>query len=251
MAKTVLEYVTDYLSDASSDLVESIEDTEESLQVAKLLRSVYYEWIEREEFAWLEKGFTLTEAASASTPTSFTLPADVTKIAGIRFLRYNIDETGSNPWYRPLIYLAPEEFLRRQAGLRTTSATTHVTVDNQPFYVYNNKMPEYWTALTPTTIVMDGHKASIDPWLDEAKLHGRALYRPSFTLSDSFEPTVPLDLEPTLQAMLNAAAFNHFKESESTPDERRQQRQHAGAVHKNTQVRGNNDPSINRFGRGR
>ena len=81
MAKmTLLDIVQDIMSDMDSDEINSISDTAESLQVAQIVKTTYYNIIDGKNYAFLYELFKLTASGTDDRPTHMKLPEDIIKI---------------------------------------------------------------------------------------------------------------------------------------------------------------------------
>jgi hypothetical protein len=86
---TLLEIVQDIASSLSSDSVNSISDTPESLQIANIVKRTYYDITARAEFPEHYQLFQLTASGSTLQPTVMTCPTGLTRIDWIKY--YNLD----------------------------------------------------------------------------------------------------------------------------------------------------------------
>jgi len=74
MKRTLLDYTQSILSSLNSAEVNSIGDTTESLQVAEILRTTYYNILGRAELPEHEKLFQLTSSGDPTKPTLMFRP---------------------------------------------------------------------------------------------------------------------------------------------------------------------------------
>lgn len=248
MAKTVLEYVQATLAAMSSDEVDTISDTTEAMDVANQLKETYYELLNRQDWPFLRKPLSLTAAASATTPTQFTIPENVKYIVD---LKYNISEVGS--WKpRDLEYLEPQDFLSRFGNGETNSDMTLVSYGSLvKFFVNEQRWPQFWTSFDDSVIVMDAFNSNFESTLTSARIGAWGIVIPEFTISDSFVPLIPRGSEPLLQSELNRDCFHYDKQVESVTDERKAQRQLSHARRESSKVVRPNHASRERRGYGR
>ena len=166
--KTVLQYVQATLNVMDSDNVDDISDTLESLQVANHFSDVYYELLERQDWAFLHQAIDITAAADTSSPTQFSIDSST---RSIDWLRYNTATDGSEYNPRNLTYIEPEEFVLRFSGGIDSTTHTLVTVGSKiRFYAANNRMPEYWTSFDDETIYMDAYDSDVESTLTTARI---------------------------------------------------------------------------------
>lgn len=222
MAKSVLKYVQRCLSVMDSDKVDSISDTEESSQIAEQLEEVYYELLARQDWPFLHKPLVLDGAGDVASPTSYTIPEAVKLIEQ---LSYNVSESGGYI-KRDLEYVDPMCFIERCQADEDSSDHLLVQLGNKVrFYVALNRWPSFWTSFDDTTVVMDAVHQTYDSTLTTAKLDGHGIVIPTFSVADAYEPGIPQNMEPLLQAELNRQCFRYFKQVESVTDEQKAKRQ--------------------------
>lgn len=232
MIKNVLQYVQRTLNVMSSDKVDSIADTEESMQVAELFADLYDELIMRQDWEWLRGPITLTAAADLTSPTKFTIPANVRKVEDVF---YNVSST-ADVKLRKLEWLCPSDFLCR-FGSKNSAQDVQVVVGNQIiFHIANDRQPTYWTTFDGITAYADAYDAVIESTLVATKVSAMGLVNPQFTIDDTFVPLLPEHMVPMMQHTLNASASLIFRQQQSVPDEQRVARQTAQARRKQSKV---------------
>lgn len=94
--QTLLQLTQNVLSGLSSDEVNSISDTVESMQVATIIKNKYYDILSRTGYPKLEQAFQLTAPADASTPTLMTIPANIKNLQWLKYFDSNVLD-GTNP----------------------------------------------------------------------------------------------------------------------------------------------------------
>jgi hypothetical protein len=219
--KSVLEYVQSTLSAIESDKVDAIADTEESMQVAEFLKDVYDEFINRQDWAFLHRAITLISAADTALPTKMTVAEGVRKV---ETLWYNVATDGSLN-RRELTYLCPKDFLARTAGGASDSRTL-CTVDEQiQFYVYNDRMPSYYTSFDDDVVFLDAYDADVETTVTTARITAWGVFIPEFQVADTFVPLLPQNMVPMLQDTLTSTAALRLKQQADLPGEKRVARQ--------------------------
>lgn len=221
--KTVLQYVQSALSIMDSDLVDSIEDTVESRQVADLLYDLYFEFINRQEWSWLKQPVTLLTpiAPGQSSLVQLKIPDNVKKIT---YLAYDSAKVGATEIdYKELHYLDPIEFIKRASKSGTDRIL--ISVDSFRFYVDTKRAPEYWTSFDDEFVVVDAYDSEVDLRISPAKMSVYGVVIPEFLVEDSFVPDLPVAQVSIMQHTLNAAAKLQFKQDISPADEARTARQ--------------------------
>lgn len=224
--KTVLEYVQGALTIMGSDQVDSIADTQESMDVAHLLRTVYDELMERQEKGWsfLKRFVPLVAGADVARPTLLTLPDNV------RFLHtlwYNSSTETGVTRNRELIYMEPDDFLRTR-GVYAADRQLVTTPEGVSFYVDTKRMPAVFTSFNDKDLYCDAFDSSIESTLTSSRASARVTIIPELIVADDHIPDLPEHMVPLLQHTLNAAASLTFRQQPSAPDENRARRQLAG-----------------------
>ena len=125
MAKmTLLEMTQDILSDMDSDEVNSINDSVESLQVAQIIKTTYYNIIDGRDYDFLYELFQLDSSGTTSRPTHMKLPEN---IIDLKYVKYNTRKsTDTKDKYLKIKYLNPEDFMEMVD--RRDSSKSDVTV---------------------------------------------------------------------------------------------------------------------------
>lgn len=215
MKLTLLDIVQDILSSMDSTEVNSINDTVESQQVAKIVKSTYYDVIDRLQPAEHFSVFEL-EATDSTTPTVMTLPSDVDLLLWIMY-----DERGALetiPEYKKVYAKPLNEFIDDMYALDTTADefdnfTYTFNGDSFDVFCYNNKSPDWYTVIDDDTIIFDSYDSSADVNLQNNKTLCYGKIRPSFTLSDLFTPNLDAN---QFTLLLNEAKRQCFMELKNT-----------------------------------
>lgn len=233
---TYLEIVDDILNDMDSDPtfdntpLEDIASTEESRQVAQIVKTTYYNIIDGRDKFWphLFKTFVLTNTG-ASTPTHMTIP---TNTMDLEYVKYDVQTTtDTKDRFTTIEYMTPKAFLD-MTETRDSSATeiTKVTDPSGIFInIYNERAPRFWTSLDDSIIIFDAHDAVVDATnLADAKTQCRGKVYPTVTETDAFVFDLPVDSFSYLLAEAKSVCFlvikqasNPKAEQQSTTQRRR------------------------------
>lgn len=259
MAKlTLLEMVQDILNDMDSDDVNSINDTEESAQVANVVRTTYRSLIDNKNWPHLKTLFQLPGLADASTPSHMRLPDDVKEVDKCVSLRYNKRKAAdTRDKYERVYYRDIEWFLNETNGRNSANANVQTVTDpaGATLYVRNDKQPEWWTSFDDEYIVFDSFDNGVDSTLQESKTQLIAYREPTFTLSDSFVPDLPSESFSGLLAEAKSVCFDVLKQAISQKTEQNALRQRRWLSRKDWRARGGirspNYGRNSRYGNGR
>ncbi len=209
MAKmTLLEMVQSILSDGDADEIDSISDIPEGTQVALIIRDVYFQMLNMEGVPELTNAFFNLEGLGDTTrPTYLQLPDDVTEVL---WWKYNaIESGGTQADWQDVTYCDTKTFFEKLNGrdLSETNVVEFNSTDGVPLRVFNDQAPEFYTIVQDKFIVCDAYDAAVDASLQGSKTTAAGLEEPTFTVSDSFTPSLDSNLFPYLLAEAKATAL--------------------------------------------
>lgn len=208
MRTTLLEMTQSILSDLDSEMVNSINDSVEAMQIASVIQDTYFNLVSARAIPELKQLLTITSLSDNTRPTHFIYPVDCKEI---ETLFYNVSEVGGVE-YREIYYVTPGEFFRRSPSSGGSNALVVTDVDSTTkLVIANDKHPTFYTSFDDEHIVMDAYKSSVETTLQESKTRAYGTVYPSFTISDSFEPDLDKALLPYLLAEAKSACFSLFK----------------------------------------
>lgn len=218
MKLSLLEIVQDILSDISSDEVNSISDTVESLQIAQLVKSTYYNIVSEFELPSHKRLIQLTPSGDADKPTHMSVPTNVDKL---EWVKYNIDDTGNKPVYRTITFMYPEQFIDYISNRDLTENYIDQVTDysGNPLLIRNDTPPTYYTSFDDEHIVFDSYNRNVDTTLQNSKTICYGEERPTFTLSDSYIPDLPANLHPYLLSEAKSRVFFSIKQMGNEKEE--------------------------------
>lgn len=226
MRKTLLQLVQDILASLESDEVNSIADTTEAQDVARIVRDCY-ETIIVEVAPKTRKGlFHLDASTDPNEPVLMRLPSDA---RSIEWLKYNVGEDLQDTNFRLLHYMEPHEFINHTNGLdEKTDWVDSMTVyfEGHPFPIkYRNDVsPYYFTSPDNQTILFDSYDKDIENTVSSARTYAYGNKAPKFVLEDHFVPDLDDTHFPLLLNMAKSQAFVEMKQTENMNAERRERR---------------------------
>lgn len=227
MSKTVLELVQTILSDIDGDEVNSISDTEESEQVARIVKSTYESIVSHTTWPHTRRAVALTPRSDSNYPTHMVFNENVKELISVFYNKADLGETRKD--YKEINWVDPDDFLRKTNVRNNDETTVDVIIDDSgiELLIRNDKAPEYFTSFDDVNLVFDSYDSAVDSTLQESKFQAQAYIVPTFTMSDSFEPDLPPDAfsllqeEATSRAQYKLRQFQDVKaEQESTKQSR-------------------------------
>ncbi len=272
MNYTLLDMVQEILSSLSSDEVNSIGDTSESLQVATILKRKYYDIVARGDLPEHNQLFQLNPSLSNLQPTLMFIPDGVGHIEWLKYFNTNPSNGGSvlsntlddqinqipidaddsqiqfGPGYQYVTMLPIAQFMDMTnfdpsddtVGSYTFSDTSNKFPGNYTFFYKNNSQPKYCCILSNFYVIFDAFDSTQDSTLQGSKTQGFGQVVPAFQLVDTFQPDLDRQQLPLLINEAKALAFYELKQQPHAKAELEVKRQWS-AVQKNKSI--NNKPS--------
>jgi len=207
MKKNLLEIVKDILSDIDSDDVNSISDTVEALQVAKVVESTFYDLISTRVIPEHQSLIKLTPLSDTNFPTYFVLEDDQAKITNVW---YDVSDDGSFE-YREIKFKDPKDFLNITDGRSSNYDSVSDKVAGTNLRISNDEQPHYYTTFDDEYIVFDSYDSTEDTTLQESKVRALGVTYPTFSISDSYTPDIDAVYFPYLVQEAKSRVFSVYK----------------------------------------
>lgn len=241
--KTLLEIVQDILSDMNSEDVNSIADTEEAEQVARIVESTFYNIVATRHIPEHWELLKLTSLSDTDYPTHFHYPENV-KV--LKTVHYDTSTDGSFD-YQEIYWVDPEEFLSRTDSVEENYDSVSDKNGGTNLRIVNDKMPEFYTSFDDYYIVMNSYDSSEESHLQESKTRAFGVKYPVFSRTDSYTPDLDNDMFPYLINEAKTMAFSLMKGGTDPVVDRAARRQKAYI--QNDRYRTNRDKVWNNYGR--
>ena len=229
MSKRTLSQLTqDILDSMDSDNVNSINDTEEALQVASLLRRTHDEIIsQKTNWPHLRELAQLTSSGNSNKPTHMSLGDSYVHLEWIKYNKRKSTDTKDK--YEDVKYLIPSEFLDILNARDSSDSTVDSVTDdnNATLLIKNDRAPSYWTSFDDENIVFDSYDSDVDTTLQTSKTQALVYKETSWTVDDNFTPDLPAEMFPYLLAEATSVAWNEIKQAANAKEEQKARRQRA------------------------
>ena len=222
MAKlTLLDMVQTILSSMDSDDVNTISDTEESLQVVDIIEDTYFEMMSQRDWAHLKGTCKLESLGDTTQPTTLKIPE---LVSSINVLKYETTDAGAtDKTYAEIVYCNPVKFLDDLLQRNTSDVTVDEVTnpDGAPLWIFNNRSPKIWTSFDDENIVMDAYVKDIENTLQGAKSVVHCVKTPVFDKTDTAIADMPEKAFPTYLAECKRACHLYLKQVDSVLDAKR------------------------------
>lgn len=225
MKMSLLDMVQDIMSDMSSDVVSSIGDTEESLQVAQIIKSTYNEMMTRREWPHLQRLTTLSAYGSSSHPTLMLPPDNLRKLEWINYNCRTVSAPQDN--FQPVKYLEPDRFIQLTNTRDITKPGVMLVIlpSGIAVRILNDSPPSYWTSFDDSIVVFDSFDNGLEDTLQGPQTQCFVHVFPLWESEDLFVPDLPAHLFPALLAEAKSACFYTLKKEANEKAEQQSSRQ--------------------------
>lgn len=215
MKYSLLDLVQNILSSMDSDEINSINDTPESQQVVKIVKTVYDDITTRSGVKTIKGLFNLTSSGDATKPVLMTLPSTIRDVDWIRYDCRDINDTDSV--WRDINYMEPDVFINHvqnytpsNSDIDIFSYTSNGFSFNFPYQ--NNAAPQYYTSFNDTDIIFDAYDSGVENTLQSSKNYGYGTRHLAFIETDTFVPELQADQFSLLLNEAKSLAWAELKQ---------------------------------------
>lgn len=217
MSWTLLDYTQAILSSMDSDEVNSINDTVESAQVVKVIKTAYEEIVARADLSEHYTLFELEASGDNDKPTKMTRPSDVHSIEWIKYNSFTASNT--DDLFRTVTFLPLNDFLNMMYNLSESddnvgSFTETIGTSTITFLYVDNQAPTWWTTFDDHTVIFNSYDSEVDTTLQKTKTLAYGKKAQTWTESDSFVPFIDSEFSVLLLNEAKALAFQELKQSQ-------------------------------------
>ena len=205
MKYTNLDMVQLIASSIDSDEVNSVNDSIESQQILKTIRTAFFDIIERNNLPEHMDIVNLQSSGSSTYPVVMYVPTNISKIYWVKYNKETAEDTDLR--FEQLTFLTLQDFLDRMYAMGESNDEVlqmDLTVGSNtiPFLYRNDKHPEYYTSFDDKTLIFDSHLATVDSYLAGSKTLALGKEIITYEMTDTYIP--PLD-ESQFNLLINEA----------------------------------------------
>lgn len=214
MSMTLVEIAERVASYCNASHINSINDSDEALRIANIIRECYEEMVLSKEIQTALELFQLQSVSDDDVPTRLELPE---KALTLDIVKYT---NSQNKIYSP-IYVEPMAFIDRSLNEDIEQEFVKTVTDKESGAVYNirtNKDPSFYTIMSGSYLIFDSYNRDFEDTIQgrHALVYGHTL--PEFKLEDDFVPDIQEQQFPVLVSRAKVAADmelrNNFNELE-------------------------------------
>lgn len=237
--KTLLDIVQDILDSLDSDPVNSITDTEEALQIARIVISVYDEMVSNRMWPLHKTLDNLNSIGDNTRPTILSMPSDLIEVHWLKYNKRTATDTKDK--FENVIYRTPEQFTDLCNG--RASDATNVDVMNingtgVALNIYNDQAPQYYTSFDDEFIVFDSYDSDVGNTIIAAFTQLFCTRQPVLAMTDAATPDLPPDAFAYLLAESLSTAAVRVAQIADEKAEQVSRRQRGWSSRKNWRVHG-------------
>lgn len=229
MKMTLLEIVQNILSAMDSDEVNSIHDTVESEQVAKVVKETFYELFGPLTIPEHKSIVKLQGYGDLTRPNYLKIPDNVKRIDWIKYRNvHNVDR------FDDLDYYTPEDFFQRvlQTTINNDNIQSVTDTSGVSYYIKTNESPRFYTVMNDRDLIFNSYDATYDSTLQGSKTFAWGTLNQEWELQDDFIPPIDEELFPLLLAETKSVCFINIKQVASQKEEQRARRQKLAFQHR-------------------
>lgn len=226
MAKsTLIEIVQDIMNDMSSDEVNSISDTEESVQIAQIVKTTYFEMIDRRDWPHLSKFGVLNSVGDSSRPTHLATPDNMTRLDWFKYNKIRAGETRNR--FQDMVYKHPDKFILDTNSRNLDDANIVEVTDfgGAAFQIKTDSPPTYYTSFDDNYIVLDSYDKAVESTVQSSNTQVRIYTIPVWSVADNFIPDLPMEAFSALIAEAKSVASFKLDQEVDTKAEQQSERQ--------------------------
>lgn len=243
MKQTLLQLTQSILSGLSSDEVNSISDSTESLQVAEIIRQTYFNMMSRVSIPEHEQLIQLDPSLSADVPVLMYIPEGISNICWLKYYNSNVldqtngddqehdtntdivpsenDTTPPIPGYEYVTILPITQFIDMVNSFNNTESNVETFTFNDTsnsyntaytFYFKNDSQPSFCTILSNYYVIFDSFDNTQDSTLQASKTMALGEIRPFFSMVDTFIPNLKDEQFPLLLNEAKSLAYFELKQ---------------------------------------
>jgi hypothetical protein len=193
MKMTLLEMTQDIMSDMDSDVINSIDDTDESRQVAQILKTTYFAMQSTRNWPSTKELIPLTNLGQTDRP-NYLFGVSEIKELDLMIMNYDKRKAGeTRTRFDPVIYLYPDEFLRKVNQYNSDESNTQTIADASgvTYSIMNDRAPSHFTSFNDKSLAFNSYDIGVDTTLQSAKVQAFGYVTPDWTHTDNSTPVLP------------------------------------------------------------
>jgi hypothetical protein len=223
MKYTLLEIAQEIASSMDSDEFNSINDSVESQQIAKVIKRAYFDIITRQKMPEHYTMFSLTASGDNTQPTVMFVPDDFESVEKVLYNKETATQTDMD--FQEIKYVPLMEFLDRMYMLSesdTEVGTFNLSTQGGGLDVLykNNEAPTSYTNIDDRTVLFNSYDSSVDTTLQASKSLAYGRRAITWSEGDVFIPDLD---ESQFPLLINEAKSLAWLELKQMPHQKAEQ----------------------------
>lgn len=213
MKQNLLDIVQRVAEFCNAGSVNSIKDTRESMQIAKIVKETFEDLVLRRELVTGQTLLQLQSVSDVEKPTHLLVPEGVIALDNVKYK--NAEGT-----LEDLQYVEPMDFVDNSLHLDPTTDNVKNVSDYSGilFNVYTDKSPRFYTVMTDGSneyVVFDAYDKTFEDTLQGRHIVAYGHIMPEFRLEDNFVPPLSIQQFPVLISRAKTFAAKELKDQEN------------------------------------
>jgi len=205
---TLLSLVQEYQDRTSGFAVDSIFNSDETQQVARIAEAVFYdlETKNRDGQQFNNNLIKANHVGDVNKPNYLQLPSKMYRVKDSR-MSYLVEGV-----YKELMYLEPNEFLDLCVDTESPDVTLVEDFSGVTLPIINNRAPSFFTSFDGQYLVTDSYDSEVDTTLQAFKTRLFGSVSNVFLIEDDFEIPLPEHLQPLYRDMVLSECYESLRE---------------------------------------
>lgn len=213
MKQTLLDIVQRVAEFCNAGSVNSIKDTRESMQIAKIVKETFEDLVLRRELVVGQALVQLHSVSDVEKPTHLLIPEGVIALDDVKY-------KNAYGTLEDLQYIEPMDFVDSSLHLDPTKEDIATVRDHSGilFNIHNNRTPQYYTVMSDGAneyLVLDAYNKNFEDTLQGHHVVAYGHVMPEFRLEDSFIPPLSIQQFPVLISRAKTFAAKELKDQEN------------------------------------
>jgi hypothetical protein len=222
----------------TSDVINSIDDTDEGQQVAQIVKSTFQNMMSSRNWPHTRQLVHLTASTDNLLPTHLGIADEIKEMISVYYDKRKQGDT--RYLFQEVKWKDPDDFLRYTNSRNSDNSDVQTVTDPSGIIllILNNRGPTYYTSFDDNALVFDSFDNTVDDTLQTSKTQARAYVTPSFTMSDTFVPDLPEEAFAALVEEVKSRAQHKLHQTADLKSEAEAKKQQSWLSRKSWRVNG-------------
>ena len=240
MKMTLLEMTQDIMSDMDSDVINSIDDTDESRQVAQIIKTTYFAMQSTRNWPSTKTLLQFTNFGQIERP-NYLFGDSAIKELDLMVMNYDKRKVGeTRKQYDPVVYLFPDEFLRKVNAYNNDESNVQLITDDSGvvYSIMSDRAPSHFTSFNDKSLVFNSYDSEVEATLQSSKVQAFGYVMPGWEGLDLSIPVLPDEAFISLLEESKVKAMFKLKQTQDPTAIAEANRQRSWLARKSFKIKG-------------